>query len=605
MSAGPLPADCHPPVRLTTHAGAFARATTQPGLLEAALVCAALSTLLLLSTGYVYGSNTQTEQLPLVLRMLDPAYLPQDFYVNTSAGFGPRYYYCRLLAALATLAPLPAVMFALVWVSNTLVGVATYFAARRLTGSARTGILAAVLVLGCEAFDLGGAAFLVRTVPIPQLAAMPLALLVLAAGLAARPFWAAAAAAPCTLLHPLIGPGVTALVLGPAVVINLAAAIKNKGHVRAAELGRAIENLTALALVGGFTWLAWHGMTKPELASAAFVDLYAHFRNPHHCTPSSFPVRDYAQAAAFLVATLLLLRTGRTRRPAELTRILTGILAALLLACAAGYMFVEIWPTRIVATAQPFRFLFVLKWIGLLLTADAAVHLTLHSQRARSGVAVVAMAAVLALAAATGLARGESVRFAGALLVGLGVLAIPSRAPRRLFALGLCAVLITTATLHARGGVPVLWRVLGNVPCALTLDAVDGRAADIARQAARLSAPDAIFVTPPGFGLFRLVAGRAIVVDFKEYPFDDSGLCTWRARLESVYGPLLAGGSAAIEQMTRHYRTVTDEHLWACHVQFGATHAVLYRDTPTSAPVLAENSEYKVIALTATSGRAR
>ena len=46
---------------------------------------------------YNFGSVDHLEQIPLVLRALDPEYLQNDFFVNVASQFGPRYLYSHIL----------------------------------------------------------------------------------------------------------------------------------------------------------------------------------------------------------------------------------------------------------------------------------------------------------------------------------------------------------------------------------------------------------------------------------------------------------------------------------------------------------------------------
>ena len=53
--------------------------------------------------GYTFGNGDQAEQLPPILRLLDPNYLSRDWFVNSTGGFGPRTFYSDFVALLARL----------------------------------------------------------------------------------------------------------------------------------------------------------------------------------------------------------------------------------------------------------------------------------------------------------------------------------------------------------------------------------------------------------------------------------------------------------------------------------------------------------------------
>jgi hypothetical protein len=121
--------------------------------------------------------------------------------------------------------------------------------------------------------------------------------------------------------------------------------------------------------------------------------------------------------------------------------------------------------------------------------------------------------------------------------------------------------------------------------------------ARMARAAAAHSASDAVFVVPPNFGVLRFVGQRALVVDFKSIPFQDQHMREWRERIRQVYGDVQGGGVAANRALEEAYRKVADARLHDLAVRYGATHAVLFADTPTALPVLAVNEAYRLVRL--------
>jgi hypothetical protein len=131
----------------------------------------------------------------------------------------------------------------------------------------------------------------------------------------------------------------------------------------------------------------------------------------------------------------------------------------------------------------------------------------------------------------------------------------------------------------------------------VSTDDLQGEVADAARAAAAHSPPDAIFIAPPSFGILRIVGQRALVVDFEAIPFQDEPMREWRERIRTVYGQVQAGGHAAREALDGAYRATSDARLLAAAERYGASHAVLYRETPTAFPELYVNRVYRVVRL--------
>ena len=131
------------------------------------------------------------------------------------------------------------------------------------------------------------------------------------------------------------------------------------------------------------------------------------------------------------------------------------------------------------------------------------------------------------------------------------------------------------------------------------LDLADHRhaAVGVASFAARETPEDAVFLAPPDFGHFRLLAGRALVVDFRSFPFHGPSMEEWRERLDAVYGPTRRRGYGALAAFDRRWRGVTDERLRALSSRYGAGYAVLHRGTATALPVLYEDDAFTLVSL--------
>src|SRR5437763_1833635 len=103
--------------------------------------------------GYSYVGGNQVEQLPLVLRAIDPAYLAKDFFVNTFDRTSPRYFFAELIAILSHLAPLPAIYLTLTILCNSLTALVTALFARHLfDGSDAAALLSALAVMSARTF---------------------------------------------------------------------------------------------------------------------------------------------------------------------------------------------------------------------------------------------------------------------------------------------------------------------------------------------------------------------------------------------------------------------------------------------------------------------
>ncbi len=613
-------------------------APSQGGLRPAAVVAFALvvgvaGTFL---NQYRYGFVNHLEQLPAVFRELDPTVMPTDYTVNELAEFGPRFYYKMLLASAARVAPLPLVYLVFTCLAHTATVLVTYLAALRLFARSNVAaLLAATLVMAVSSIGIGGAAHLQRAQLVPQTLATPLLLLALLAALDLRPWRCVTYAALACLLHPLAG--VHTGLLGLAT-IGLARLLRWEGACPPISWWRRFApTVLAGAAFGAFVYAVW---VLPRTSSATytleFLTDFARFRSPHHHLPSQFSLGSYAALACFVAAMALSWKwwyaDASTDRDLA-RRVLLPLLMVFVL-LVGGYLFVEVWPTRTWIMAQVFRLIYLVKWFGLLLFAATAARI--FTRTARPAHAVGGLVMLIGVGAFqpgfvlaghlletlrrwrptwTPLLAFVTLPAAVAALVwcwepgcldeilklsvGLGLLVWLSLAGRRLYAVwapvGALAVLIAAVAVGRFTAPESVARLLGRYTPTITLDEGADPRDGVARFAAQHTGPETLFVTPPYFGRFRVVAQRGLVVDYKSMPYDAAGYMEWRQRLRDCYGPTQASAGQAVVEMKKHYIRSTPEQLQHVGRQYGANYAILYNRTPTDWPVLYRDARYKLV----------
>lgn len=588
--------------------------------------------------GYTYGLGNHIEQLPMVFRLLDDTYVTRDFFVNASTGFGVRFYYSRLLALLASFWELDAVYFVLTWLSHTLVSLVTYLVARDLFRPCKLApMVASTLVMGVQSINLGGATFLHISYLIPQFLALPLALLSLWAGISRRPLICVAMAAFSSMIHPLVGLETGAIGLATAGLSIMPALNSDDEQSRRKTLMQIGKVAAGVIVLGLFSWLVWVKPQDLHLDSTQFIKIVAYFRHPHHYVPSSFPVRDYAALLAFLLAASISWNWwhGNPSTDKALARRILIPVVVVLGLCVGGFLFVEVFPSRLWTTAQTFRLLFIVKWLGLMMFGQTIARMLRQNGHSNSscvgwllligsgslqpffmlfGHIVELLRKRLRLVLPRGgihlglglalmmvttwLAKSGSTRESFTLLLFTAIsfwfLLLPRRWYRSFIpVLSLCIVVLTLA-VNRHYQIPFLSRYLDSLQPTVELSDVRGPDVEIADYARENTPEDAVFLTPPSFGRFRLVAQRAIVVDFKAFPFQDWAMVEWEERLLDCYGKVDSTGSRARQEMDELYRNITKERIVSVAGKYGVSYAVLYKDTPSQFPVMFENDTYRI-----------
>jgi len=590
--------------------------------------------------GAQFGYGNQIEQLTIVARLLDPGFAPGDFYLDSAAGFGPRIYYAWGLAGLSTVLPLPLVIHSLSVAANFVLGAVTYGATRRFLGAgALGGAFAAILAVTNGSFSLGLAGYLRFDSFQPANIAIPASLAGFYLLLCGRVWWAVACFALAMLMHPLIGVEVAAIAFG-------ATGLGRIWGRPLGEWGASIGPLIVAGLVfGALVGLAWGVPTwnsggAARLSGPEFFAILAKFRAPHHYLGLTFPIQSWIAAGLFAMLTMLVLGRHMVLHGmrAETVSLVAAVLAVLGL-CAASLVLVDMLELRAFVTAQLFRMLMVLKWIGFIgfgwalagwvrhhgwvgwvlvlpvvvVSADGhPIALVLAGTTwagllagpwvlgrlglmsfwpilRLAGLGLLLLASLLAARRAA--IEEQSVRALAALIV-LGALMVPGFPAylRATIAAGFTAVLLTAVLITRADG---LFGQAG-LKSEFVWSDLTGDDAEIARQAAILSPPEAVWLIPPELETFRMIAARTVVVDYTSIPFDDAAMGLWYKRMNRLYGPLQAGGFQELRAMQARY---AQEPNWAAAKAFGATHAVLYKDSPWAGPVLVSIGAFKAVRL--------
>ncbi len=128
-----------------------------------------------------------------------------------------------------------------------------------------------------------------------------------------------------------------------------------------------------------------------------------------------------------------------------------------------------------------------------------------------------------------------------------------------------------------------------------TLSDYSGDDIEIAEYIKHNTPEGAIFLTPPLFGKLRIFGERAIVVDFKAFPFEEQAMREWKQRLVDCYGTTEKTGFSAAEAFEQRYKTITDSRIRYIKDTYNISYAILYNQTDTRFPVVYRNDTYKLV----------
>jgi hypothetical protein len=528
---------------------------------------------LLLANGYQFPSSNHAREIPTILALLDLELYVRDFFVQEMLQFTPRTYYFYGMALLAGTGLGITWTYALTYVMAVVAMLAAlYFLAQQVTPSRITALIFVFWVLTVTAGLIGHGTLrpsILASSLHPGVIAMSLSTWGL--GFSIRQSWVKAYAlfGTACLLQFLVGL-LPALLVGPLLLLDV-------WRRRQWARGLVAAGLLTLGAMLVYLPMVLQGTTSTGLfTNLEFVNIYGYWRHPHHMVPSAWPWATWVHLVLFYAGGTLCILRSRTLSPTLRTGLLT-VIGLTSVGLLANYLFVEVWPSALVVKLQfarmtPFAVLAVLLGVaalfyeqwragryalcamlvvlpvshlpGLLLGAYAVLlpHLERLTPRLRTPQrwTLIFGLAVLLYRWPIG---DPFVYWIKAFLDGplvLGVLLTPlliqrwvARRWRTIAAAGLALGIAGVLVIALSGA--LYTRIDRLVQEQLTIRGVwQDDAAPLARRFAKHSPQEALVLVPLDVQHFRLLSRRAVVVDFKAFPFTERGIAKWIDRMRAV-----------------------------------------------------------------------
>lgn len=584
-----------------------------------------------------FGYSNQIEHLPPILRNLDGSFLLNDFFTNASTKGIARKFYIYIISKISgSEKNLPIVFFILTFLTNISISLATFFFTRYLfKNSSRSGILASSFVMSLSTFALAGdSSFLYITYLNQSFMAFAFIL------------WAILFVAQSNLILGMIFSGIASLI-HPLYGLEMGALLFFSYFISLLIQQRGIAKEQWKEIIPGFLIFTLFSLPSliPQLSqqgidSKLFIHIIAYFRNSHHYVPSTFSISQYVYTIVFVLTLAFIWYRERHKRDFLANQLVAILVGLILLLCIGGYFFVEIIPLRIMVIAQPFRLLQIVKWVGLVLIAGLLTNealaretrmlylisvfnpltlggsiLTQTSRKwleKKSGFLHNLLEPALVLFFVVVLIKLKPDEFSSTsiILLFLYILLmlvfeyLPQKLPSVLLILGIGLTMMIgffhfqlpyikdSYTLNQ------IYTLL--VSNNLSLEIKSGLGADgdeVAKYVKENTSEKSIFLTPPNWGQFRLLAKRAIVVDFKAFLFTDTEMLEWYERITTCYGEATKTGLSMVPELVENYKVINDEALLQLKEKYSIDYAVLYLDTVTDFNVIFKNDTYKVVIL--------
>jgi hypothetical protein len=599
------------------------------------LFCSALLTTL---WNYQFGQMDHVEHLPILFRAENAEYLRKDSFLNAfSQNYDPRFYYTRLILILKQLFPLPLLFFLLTFFINYLIAFSTYRIANQLFSNEKwAGLMAVFLVLTVSTIELGSVAEIHTEYLTPNALAFSLILLALSFVFSKKWVLAGLLLGLASLIHPLAGPESALLFFSYAALEQLATNKFQWKKYSAFLIGAFIFAMFATLSLAPFF------LNKSDgLDAKTFIGIYAHFRAPHHIIPSIFMHPAERNLAIKLLILLFFAWFAFVKIKNKEQRFQYNILIyiiILVLLALAGYVFVEIYPVKIVVIAQTFRLLYLLKFF-LLLLLGGYIGYNLQSGTQLNKVYALAalissfalpnliwifglwgfssllhrrinlpqaflfveIAAILSLGGYgfylswQNLEQSANVYLWAFMLLFLPLLSMLNLSRIQMYIWPLATILVFGywGTHQRIETMKPLQKALSRQ---YSLNDLPSSQLELAKKIRELTPDSSILLVPPMFGELRYLANRALLVTFKTLPFGGKQMISWKEAVFDCYGWTdLKGFNAVLYSFEPNYKKIDKERLKMLNSKYGADYAVLYTETETVFPVLFENKQYKLI----------
>jgi hypothetical protein len=585
-----------------------------------------------------YGVGNHIEQLPLILRSLDSNYLLNDFFVNEGIKSIARQNYISLISAIAgSKENLPVTFFLLTLISNISISVITFLSGYKVFNNSNlTGLVASAFVMSIYTFSLGRFGISFQGMLLPSSIAYPFVLAAILFILNDKLLIGIILCSLISLIHPLIGIEVGGILF----IIFFSFSFLSKEKI---TKHKYLEIIFSFIIFSAFTLITViPQMNQQEIDNDIYIYILAYFRHPHHYIPSSFSIYSYIFSMLFSASMFITYFSGQKYRDARMNFKLAILIITIFSLFICGYIFVEIIPIRQWVIAQTFRLTYLLQWIGLIIISGFLLEkkLTFFSKVLfmLSAFEVTTLFLYLIFNKLKNEIKKTSLRHEQIINYSLNILIIIiftiittfiSKVPLInlvLYIFIICSLQMISDKFLYRGGLMIITIIISmggicnylqiNNLNPIPLEQLSSRVYNVESELdkegdeiieyIKVNTPaEAIFLTPHNWGQFRITAERAIVVDFKAFPFSNYAILEWYKRIVNCYGnadssfteKTVKPYDLLVADFIGNYKKIDDTQLSHLSSLYNISYAVIFEQTPTNFETVFRNGKYKLISL--------
>ena len=509
---------------------------------------------------YSFVITNQYTQIPIVLLYMNPDYLPNDWYVNISREFGPRTIFAVYMAFWGKLIGLPLTYFIHYILTILLTLWASYNLGVILFRNRKAAVLSSLTVLFAATYSLGGNMLVTRDFTVTQLA-LSVSLVSIVLTIKSKYFFSSILFAISSYLHPLIGPEVAIICFASSVFIKRLSVIKS---------GLIPYFFSVFPLL--FFYLK---DVRSDIPTELKISIVAFMRTPHHFLPAFFPWQDYVSFLTLLILSLFLITREKNLIHDNIKKFLLYfcliICVLIIISLFSIYVF-RFYPGIIL---QPFRLTVYIYWFAALVVFNyfykeiftgnlpgffsfLPLFLSDYSRLIFSG-------------------KTDTV----AVLLGIFIILILRKLSIKILLI-LLLIFFSLFQFHEKFN----YNSLYLFPTAETI---------LAEWVNKNTPNNAIFLVPPEFEKFRLVSERAIVADWKAFPFQEAAFYEWFLRIRAISGQSERGRNLTRENAESGYRNLDIDKIFDLSGRYGVNYFISETEYPALNKI--RDGKYKIFKL--------
>jgi hypothetical protein len=432
---------------------------------------------------YSFYISNHNEQIPIILRTIDKEYLKNDWFVNQNDGFSPRFYYSLLMAELSELLGLSMAFFLVYVVSLISLLIIISLISFELFNSYLAPIATLYLIIygPININNVLGGDWLIYDILIPASIALPLTTLSIFLFLKKRHYLAFSTLGIATFVQPLEGLLITGILFLYLFIMDKSINSRKK-----------LFSLISYAIPGFIALLPVITLSS-DIQSQQIFEIITFIRHPHHYCPFSFPTENYIRFLGLFIIFLALMLWKLKADWSKKDKFFYSFFSLGVGLLFIGTIFVEIVPIPLIGKLQLFRL---------------APYLVL----------VMYLYIGYGVSQIFNIFTENATIFNGYKLHNYITHKFTHKYNNKILFIGLIFVtLIFVNTVIHTSYIPK-----------------DGPR-DIMYVWIKENTPkDAIFLIDPKIEDFRLRADRAIVVDWKAFPFRDVAVMGWWERIQDI-----------------------------------------------------------------------